>query len=145
MSAQREDARKALAVLFGELLGNGQSDVKAIYNHMPADFKSQSPVIVVSSGGSTRGKITFQAVKSAYRVIVTLLVAYPAAGDAQQEHEVETQLDEIEERISDIVHSHNKTDQWKALSYADITSIGSVLIGGKEYRQEVIPLAVEVY
>lgn len=145
MSAQREAARKALAVLFAsELVGNGQP-VSAVFNHMPADFKNQSPVIVVSSGGSTRSKLTFQNVTSAYRILLTLFVAYPAAGDAMAEHEVETLLDAIEERISDIVHSHNKTDEWKSLSYADITSIDSVLIGGKEYRREVIPLAVEVY
>lgn len=144
MSA-REDARKALAVLFAsELVGNGQP-VNAVYNHMPATFNAKSPVIVVSSGGSACSKLTFTSVKSAFRVMLTLFVAYPAAGDAQAEHEVETLLDELEERISDIVHTHNKTDQWKALSYADISTVSSVLIGGKEYRREVIPLNVEVY
>lgn len=145
MSSQREDARKALVTLLETLVGGEPSDVKVVYDHMPANFKNQSPVIVVSSAGSARSKLAFQSVKSAYRVMLTLLVAYPAAGDAMAEHEVETLLDAIEERISDIVHSHNKTDQWKALSYADISSVDSVLIGGKEYRREVIPLMVEVY
>jgi hypothetical protein len=115
--------------------------VTAVYDYQKGDFKGASPVVAVTSGGSGRASLTFQGMKATYELRIHVFVLY-TDGDAWNEDDAEDRLDDIEQKIADLIEANQTTDNWQAISYAERSACDSVEIGGDEYRRETITVIV---
>lgn len=140
----RKLVRKELAgILTGALVGDGLP-VQAVYDNRVGDFGGQSPVVVVSSGGGDRKRITYQGTKSEFVLTIHVFVIYADSVAGWTEGDAEDTLDDINQIISNAVLDDNKKSQyWDTIGFIGPSNTGSVEIGGKEYRTEVYEVTVK--
>lgn len=159
--ANRADARKALATLLATALVGDGKPAQASYAYKPADFDGQSPVILVTSDGTKRYKDTLSTltrrVTFYLNIHVFVLFADPTATEIEEggeptasawtESDAEDRIDLLEKSIADVVADNIKTADWDMLSLGpadggERSLIEPVIVGGKEYQREVIPVEV---
>ena len=141
MASNRETARDALATLLETAL---DSLVEEGYNYRIGDFEGKSPVVVVSSAGSTRQRSTFQGSRMTAYFQVDVFVLY-SDGSSWGEDEAEDRIDAIESAIAGVVDANQATDNWHALTFSERSQRIDVEVGGLEYVREMITLAAEVW
>lgn len=138
ISGSRKEARAHLAgQLAGALVGAGKP-AQAVYDYRVGDFQGQSPVVVVSSGGSNRERFTFRGTKPSFELTIHVFVLYADEAGTWTEENAEDALDDIEEVIAETLTANQRTNYWEAISFVEPSQTGSVMVGGKEYRTEVI-------
>ena len=142
-TATRKAVRQQLATLLTAELVTAQSLVQAVYSYRIGDFQGQSPVVVVSSGGSQRIPLTFEGTKPTYQILVHVFVVYSTEDGTWTEEDAENALDDIEEAISGVIAANDALDNyWISLGVNGKSVADSVEIGGVEYRREIIELEV---
>lgn len=142
-STSRETVRDALAALLQAALVGSGKPAQAVFGYQVGDFGGQSPVVVVASGPTTRERRGFGPCwHTSATLLVFVFVTYAASG--WTEANAEDALDAIEAAIADVVLANSSTATWHGLTYAGETEPGSMVIGGVEYRSEVIRLRCEV-
>ena len=144
-STSRATVRKAFAALLSNALVGSGKPAQAVFDYQSGDFQNMSSVVVFSSGSSERGLGSLGpcwTTKVALWVHVFVLYADPDSG--WTEADAEDTIDEIEASIADVVLVNMSNANWDRISYSEPTSLGSVEIGGHEYRREVIKLEMEV-
>jgi hypothetical protein len=140
----RKDARLHLAgLLEAALVGNGKP-AQAVYPYQVGDFRGQTPVVVVASGPAEHLPNGFGCSKASFQLLVYVFVAYAAAGGWTEE-QAEDALDDIEAIIADVIGANGRTDAWVQIGYSGPTQPDPVVIGGVEYRRELITLDVQVF
>ncbi len=141
----REGARKALAQLLETALVGTSKPVQAVYAYQVGDFRGQSPVVVVTSGPMERLRDTMGACyRSRFNLMIYVFVLYAEPGLSWGEDDAEDALDAIEAAIADTLLSNTRTANWDRLDYSEATAVDAVVIGGVEYRRELITLTAEV-
>lgn len=146
MSAAREVARKHLAALLdAALVGNGKP-AQAVYPYQVGDFHGATPVVVVASGSMQRRLDSMGGCwRKVFQLWVYVFVAY-ADGSGWTENLAEDAIDAIEDAIAAVVLANLRTDAWVNIAYTDAgTQLDPVVIGGVEYRRELITFEVETY
>jgi len=145
----RSALRAALATLLStELVGSGKP-VEAVYSYQVSDMQGKSPVVFVTSAGSWRRnpERSTRPTSIAYLdVNVFVLYSDPAAGWTEQNSE--ERLDLIEKKIGEVVVNHSgdtTKEAWMSLDFAGRSEVTSVIIGGKDYDWEVIPLSATLW
>lgn len=131
------------ALLNTALVGTGLP-VQAVYAYRVGDLGGQSPVVVVSSAGSQRPRMTAAGGRTTVLLQVDVFVLY-SDEDAWGEDEAEDRLDLIEKTIAETIHSSQVTANWQAVDYAAQSERVDVEVGGLEYAREMILLRVEVF
>jgi len=144
----RKVLREALATLLAtELVGAGKP-VNAVYSYQVSDFKGKTPVVFVTSGGSFRRnpEHSIRAESIAY-LDVNSLVLYSDGTTNWTEQHSEERLDLIEKKIAEVVtnNSENPAQPWMFLDFAGRSEVTSVVIGGKDYSWEIIPLQAQLW
>lgn len=142
ITTSRKDARKHLATLLAASLVGSGNPAQAVYDCQVGDFGGQSPVVVISSGGSLRERLTGQGMKPKYMLNIHVFVLYADESGAWTEAMAEDALDDIEEIAQAVIAANQSSAYWGALTMTAPSQTGSVMIGGKEYRSEVIGLRV---
>jgi hypothetical protein len=145
MTVNREAVRDALASLLETALVGDGLPVQAVYNYQAADFGTNNPVVVVSGDGVARPPFTHQGNKADFYLNIHIFVLY--SDDASwTEADAEDRLDQIEYTIADTLEANRKyVGYWNNILYEGRSTTGSVMIGGDEYRFELIPVEVKVY
>ena len=133
----RKEARQHLADLLSVALVGTGKPAQAVYAYQVGDFQGQSPVVVVSSGGSVRERFTYTGTKPKFNLTIHVFVLYADETGAWTEQDAENALDDIEQIIGATLAANQKTAYWEALTPVNISQTGGVMIGGKEYRTEV--------
>lgn len=143
MSASRATARIALA----DLLVAHLPDVQAVYPHQVADFGGQSPVLVITSAGSERARMTMRGSRATFQYNLHVFVLYSDTQSGWTEADAEAALDAIEQQIAATLDTHMQTDAWQHIAYRDASQADGPppVIAGDEYRHEIIPVAVMVH
>lgn len=131
------------ALLNTALVGTGLP-VQAVYAYRVGDLGGQSPVVVVSSAGSQRPRMTAAGGRTTVLLQADVFVLY-SDEDAWGEDEAEDRLDLIEKTIAETIHSSQVTANWQAVDYAAQSERVDVEVGGLEYAREMILLRVEVF
>lgn len=131
------------ALLNTALVGTGLP-VQAVYAYRVGDLGGQSPVVVVSSAGSQRPRMTAAGGRTTVLLQVDVFVLY-SDEDTWGEDEAEDRLDLIEKTIAETIHSSQVTANWQAVDYAAQSERVDVEVGGLEYAREMILLRVEVF
>lgn len=144
MSAtNRKTIRKAIADLLKVgLVGEGKP-VQAVYDHQVGDFNGQSPVVVVSSGGSLHEPGSFDGSHAAFWLNVQVFVLYASADGNWNEEDAEDALDDIDEAISGIFSDNQVSLHWQSITQDERSLTDGIEIGGVEYRIELISIRVE--
>lgn len=143
MSGRRAARKKLAAILSPALVGPGLP-VQAVYDHQTGDFRGQSPVVVVSSGPADHEPDGFDCEKDTFQLLVYVFVVYADTGSGWTEADAEDALDDIESIIAATVAGNSRTEAWSRIAYAGPTQPDPVVIGGVEYRRELITFNVEV-
>jgi hypothetical protein len=144
----RKTLRESLATLLAaELVGAGKP-VSAVYAYQVADTKGKSPVVFVTSAGAWRRnpEHSTRAGSIAY-LDVNILVLYSDGTTSWTEQHSEERLDLIEKKIGEVVanNSENPAQPWMFLDFAGRSEVTSVVIGGKDYSWEIIPLQAQLW
>lgn len=140
----RETVRDAMAALLNTALVGTGLPVQAVYAYRVGDLGGQSPVVVVSSAGSQRPRMTAAGGRTTVLLQADVFVLY-SDEDAWGEDEAEDRLDLIEKTIAETIHSSQVTANWQAVDYAAQSERVDVEVGGLEYAREMILLRVEVF
>ena len=141
----RQAARTGMAQLLTTALVGTGLPVQAVYAYQVGDFQGQSPVVVVTSGPMERLRDTMgDCYRSRFNLMVYVFVLYADPGTAWGEDDAEDALDAIEAAIAETLLNNTRTANWDRLSYSEATAVDAVVIGGVEYRRELITLTAEV-
>jgi hypothetical protein len=144
-ASSRQTSREALAALLSAGLTGTGKPVQAVYAYKIGDFKGQSPVTCVTSGGSARKRDGMESVfYNRFRLIIQNYVLYadPSAGWTEQN--AEDRLDLIEKSIAEVLLANPSTANWIWLEYDGQSQVLEAVIGGEMYLLEIIPVIVEV-
>lgn len=139
----RKTLREALATLLtAELVGVGKP-VDAVYSYQVSDFKGKSPVVFVTSAGAWRRNPEHSERPTSIAYLdVNILVLYSDGTTNWTEQHSEERLDLIEKTVGEVVanNSDNPAQPWMFLDFAGRSEVTSVVIGGKDYSWEIVPL-----
>jgi hypothetical protein len=148
MSDLRDRAitRKHLALLLENALVGDDKPAQAVYSYRIGDFKGQSPIVVVTSDGSERGKKAQPTrAKTIFKYLVIIFVVYSMDKFNWTEQDAEDRLDLLERAISNVLLSNDTVvGEWALLS-AGTSQTDDVEIGGALYRREIIPVEATLY
>lgn len=145
MSANRKTLRRALAALLATQLVGAGKPVQQLYAYQVEDFGGQSPVAVLTSAGTQRARMTFQGSQTIFFFNLHVFALYTNAAAGWDEEDTEDALDDIEALVAAFVDANQNTADWDVVDYAERTEAAPVVIGGAEYKHEIIPLSVEVF
>lgn len=138
----RRVVRTYLANLIAAATVGDGKPVAAVYTYRKGNLDA-TPAIVVSSAGTEITAFTFQGTIPAHRFAIFIFVLYndPTAG-ISEEYSEDT-LDNIMELVHGVIDTNRKADNyWEALEEEGFSQSDSAVIGGKEYRREVITVKV---
>lgn len=118
--ASRATVRSALATLISTYVTSAQ----IVYDHEPGDLGSESPVIVVSSQGSERPRLTFQGNQSAFSFSVDIftLAAETASGSYTYADSADV-VDACEAQLAELIASQQENGFWSQIQYAGNSQI----------------------
>jgi hypothetical protein len=140
----RQVARYGLAQLLREALVSTYA--QAVYHYLLADFGGRSPVVVVASEGTQRQQYTAQGTRPTYHYTVHTFTRYAVSGTSWDEEDAELRMDILEREIGAVLEANKgRTVYWKSIDYGEMSTCGSVTVGGFEYRHEHLPVTVESY
>lgn len=137
-AANRETSRDALATL----LDAGMTNAQEVHGYLKGDLGGLSPIIMVTSVGTTRKGHGIGTSKflSRFRFAVLIFVRDydPTWDENYTEQEVEDTLDLLDKELADVIADNRGDDAWEYLSleegYTEVTSVTDE--GGIAYMVE---------
>jgi hypothetical protein len=144
VASSRHTVRDAMTTILQAALVGAGLPVAAVYGYQVGDFAGQSPVVVVSSAGSRRIRMTRAGSRATFYLLISTFVLY-SDGATWGEDDAEDAIDAIEALLADVIDDNQVTANWQALDYSDRSQRISVEIGGEEYIYEAVEIAVEVF
>lgn len=143
MAANRKPLRAALKTL----LETQVSAAQAVHKNEPGDIGGQSPVLVISSRNSRRGRMTFQGSQLGAKLWLDVYTraAESASGSYTYADSADV-IDDLEAQIATALEHAQENGVWNTINYDGPSE--DIVIGiwdGIPYFKERIPLVVEVY
>lgn len=142
-TANRKDAREALAALIqASLVGTGKP-LQVVYDHGRDDPQGQAPGVMITGLGTMRTQHGMKGDKWRTTFRLGLVIWVAGAEGSRDQDDVEDQLDDIEEAIAEIVAANRSSEgDWEYLSYEERFSEVQYITGqeGKTYLMEVVPI-----
>ena len=141
----RETVRDALTTLLTTALVGSGKPAAAVYGYQVGDFEGKSPVVTVSGDGIERIQSAV-ATREALQIYLNIhiFVLYSDEG-SWGEDDAEDRIDLIEHTIAQMLCDNRTTAPWTNIKYSGRTQMGSIEIGGVEYRMEIIPIMVTMF
>lgn len=137
-----QPTRAAIREALGQLLRAHVPSAQTVYTSQVAAIK-QSPALVLTSAGTVRERQTLAGQGVEYRFDLHVFVLYSDSKRGWTEADAEDALDAIEAEVAQLVDANHGGVTWNGLAYAEPTDARQpAVIGGVEYRHEVIPLVV---
>lgn len=145
-SKSREVVRSAFAALLqAKLVGSGLP-VQQLYDYLVGDFGGMSPVVVVSSGPIFRQQYSLgEEWQNTIQIYIYSFVLYSSPADSWTEENAEDAIDAIEKIVADVAHDNASNANWQTIRYLEPTTVFSTVIGGLEYKAELITLEFDVF
>ena len=144
MSADRETVRDGLTGLLTTALVGTGLPVQAVLGYRAGTFDGKSPVVVVSSAGIEHRRMTMAGSLATVYLQVDVFVLYSDEG-TWGEDDAEDALDDIEQRIYDVIDANQVNAYWRSIDYAERTQRVDVAVGGVDYIREVIQVVARVF
>jgi len=141
----RETVRDAVATLLEAALVGVGKPAQAVYNYQIEDFGEQSPVVVVSSGPSHRGRLDSKELgDTAFAIDIYAFVLYATEDGTWTEANSEDSLDGLEKAIIDALVDGFDSQPWLFVDMPDWSLVQPIMIGENEYRRESVTLIIGV-
>lgn len=137
----RETVRKEIAGLFEALVPAAE----VVYDYQAAEFNGKSPVVMITSAGTSRMNFTAEGMKARVFFGVHLFVLHADPDSGWTEADAEDKLDQVEYEVSLILESNQRNQYWEAIEWEGSSIIDKITVSGDPYLYEVIPIAVEVF
>ena len=140
--------RKTIREAFATLLTSALTAAQVVYDHQPGDFGGQSPAVTVGSGGSSRPPMTFQGNQTTvYLDVDVFVLTSESAGGSYTQADAEDALDQVETQLAGVIaaDANQENGTWNTLDYADRSQTEFVIVDGKEYKRERIPIAIGIF
>lgn len=139
--SKREEVKDALAVLI-----KGLTDFQTVYGSVQDDLGGETPVAILLSSGSDRKRLTGQGLTSTFYYDLNMYVLYSSPEDDWTPEKAEDRMDDLESQVAAmIVDTSRATPNWGSIAYVGRSNMVTIIVKGKAYLREVIPLAVEVF
>jgi hypothetical protein len=142
MAANRKNLRAALQTwLQGQV-----TSAQAVHKNEPGDIGGASPVLVISSRGSRRGRFTFQgsALGGKLWLDVYTLAAESSTGTYTYADSADV-LDDLEAQIAGAFEKAQENGIWNTLNYDGESTIDFGVWDSRPYFRERIPIVAEVF
>jgi hypothetical protein len=131
--------RKEVRAKLAELIAAKVSTAVAVLAYAPKTIASATATVCVTSGGSDHALVLETTNDHAYEFDVWMYV--PRAGTGAIEEDA---LDELERLVSLTIEDNPVLDPyWTDLALRDKTQATYMMIGGMQYRAELVPLKVQ--
>lgn len=144
MSANRATVRAQLAAMLTSAMPSAQT----VHDHEPGDLGTASPVVVVSSQGSDRPRMTFQGNSStlSFAVDIYTLAAETESGAYTYAHSANV-VDQCEAELAAFVAANQENGVWSTIQYAGPSSIDFGILNADAVPRfrERIPLTITVF
>jgi hypothetical protein len=120
MSANRRTIREQLTAM----LASAMPSALAFFDHEPGDLGSASPIVVVSSQGSNRPRMTFQGASAIFSFTVDIytLAAESATGTYTYADSADV-VDACEAELAAFVAANQENGAWSTIQYAGPSQI----------------------
>lgn len=142
MSADRGMVRRTFAALVHDQVPSAQ----VVYAYQPGDFGGQSPAVVIGSAGSRRERMTLRGGRTTAYLDVYVFVLAAQPDSAYTQADSEDALDAVERELAALLLDMPiQQIGWQAIDYADRSTCDFVLVDGREYKRERIPIAINLY
>ena len=139
----RKNVRKQLASILSTALTGSGKPAQAVYPYQVADFKGQSPVVTITSGGSLRSGLAVASSTAKYLINIHVFVLYATKDKKWNEAQAEDTLDDTEALITSTLDANQTNAYWQSIIQSVPSRTTGVVIAGEEYRTEVIQLEVQ--
>lgn len=138
--ASRSEIRRFLA----ELLPNYYPGFQEVWAFQRGDFKQQTPVAEVTSGGTLRERRTARgSLAKPFYIDITTYALYSDQAGTYTEEDAEDVLDAAEAAVDAMLVANPNNHLWLSIGYAQPSQVlPNFLQGGVVYRRELIRLAV---
>lgn len=142
MAASRKDTRKAL----GRLLKATVTSAKEVFPYQETSLKGKSPIVVISSAGSLRERITLRGSAATFQFDAHVFVLQGVKNGPWLNEQAEDMLDDIEQQICEAVDNNQRNaPYWESIRYAESSDAREPLtIEGNTYLYERIAIQVSV-
>ena len=144
MSANRSTVRSQLATM----LVSAMPSALTVHDHEPGDLGTASPVVVVSSQGSDRPRMTFQGNSSVFtfNVDIYTLAAESETGSYTYDTSADV-VDACESQLAAFVAANQENGVWSTIQYAGPSSIEFGIFNADAVPRfrERIPLTVTLF
>ena len=139
----RETVRKDL---YG-LLEAGVPAAELVIAYQSSDFGGKSPVVMITSAGTTRQQFTAIGLKGRFYfgIHVFVLHADPDSVPPWTEEDAEDMIDQVEYEIAQVFGANQTSEYWQGITWEDTSIIDKITVSGDPFLYEVIPVAVEVF
>jgi hypothetical protein len=137
ISNSRKTVRNAFAALLVTALEGSGKLGQAVKSYRWGGIKGESPVIVVSSDGTSRKQLTFMGTVPTYKIQVDVFVLYNIPQDiSYTEQTAEDLVDDIEQTIAAVIEANQRTANWDSITQTTPSVREDVTLGGVEYIRE---------
>ena len=137
--------RKAVREALATYLDGALPSAEAVFPYQVSDFAGKSPIVYITSSGSSREKFTGVGFRSTFKLNIHTFVLYPSenTGAGYTEQDAENILDDLEYQIASAILSIGSHALIKAISYPEQSNAdNAVEIGGETYLHEVVPVEI---
>lgn len=144
MTANRATIRTALASLITAYVTSAQT----VHPNEPGDLGTESPIVILSSQGSDRSRMTFQGNQSAlnFSVDIYTLAAETASGAYSYDNSADV-VDACEAELAALVAAQQENGTWSSILYTGPSQIDFGIFGADGiYRfRERISLKITLF
>jgi hypothetical protein len=138
-------SRKAIRQQFALLLQANVTAAQVIYDHQPGDFGGQSPAICVGSAGSERTRMSFRGSRLTCYLDVDVFVLTADGTSVYTQADAENALDDVEAQLAACLDDVQQAAGWEAIDYAGRSQTDFLIVDGKEYKRERIPIQIQIF
>lgn len=138
--------RKALRAALKTLLQTQVAAAQAVHKNEPGDIGGQSPVLVISSRGSRRTRMTMQGSQlgAKFYLDVYTLAAETTSGSYTYADSADV-IDDLESQIATAIERSQENGSWNTIGYDGESVLEFGMYDDLPYFRERIPLAIEVF
>lgn len=145
MNVGRDEVRVELGSRLKALLQ--PTLAQAVYDHLEADFGTQTPVVMLASAGAEWQPLTTQGRRSGFLVDAHVYVLYALDDGSWTPAQSLQRLDQIYTAVANWLSepSNKNMPAWRSIKQSAQSMVLTEAIGGAGYWHEIIPIKVEVY
>lgn len=141
-SANRKTIREQFTLLAKAAIEGDQAET--VLDYVPAKMTGRTVLCFTSAPTMREQGGLGPCWANRFRLYAWLYVRYPRESDSFTDQEALDQADDLEAALADVVRGNLSSAYWNSIKYGEPTLPDQVMIGGLEWRQELVFLDFEI-